>query len=58
MNLKIKSKKVNEFTYELSIVAKWKDIEADFELCKKKVAKDIKVPGFRKGIIIKIIICY
>jgi trigger factor len=49
MNLKIKSKKVNEFTYELSIVAKWKDIEADFELCKKKVAKDIKVPGFRKG---------
>jgi len=49
MNLKIKSKKVNEFTYELSIVAKWKDIQADFELCKKKVAKDIKVPGFRKG---------
>ena len=49
MNLKIKSKKVNEFTYELSIVAKLKDIQADFELCKKKVAKDIKVPGFRKG---------
>ena len=49
MNLKIKSKKVNEFTYELSIVAKWEDIQADFELCKKKVAKDIKVPGFRKG---------
>ena len=49
MNLKIKSKKVNEFTYELSIVAKWKDIQADFELCKKKIAKDIKVPGFRKG---------
>ena len=49
MNLKIKSKKINEFTYELSIVAKWKDIQADFELCKKKIAKDIKVPGFRKG---------
>lgn len=49
MNLKIKSKKINEFTYELSIVAKWEDIQADFELCKKKVSKDIKVPGFRKG---------
>ena len=49
MNLKIKSKKINEFTYELSIVAKWEDIQADFELCKKKVSKDIKVAGFRKG---------
>ena len=49
MNLKIKSKKISEFTYELSIVAAWKDIKADFELCKKKLAKDIKVPGFRKG---------
>ena len=49
MNLKVKSKKVNEFTYELSIVAEWKDIQADFELCKKKVAKNIKVSGFRKG---------
>ena len=49
MNLKVKSKKVNEFTYELSIVAGWKDIQADFELCKKKVAKNIKVSGFRKG---------
>ena len=49
MNLKVKSKKVNEFTHELSIVAEWKDIQADFELCKKKVAKNIKVAGFRKG---------
>ena len=49
MNLKVKSKKVNEFTYGLSIVAEWKDIQADFELCKKKVAKNIKISGFRKG---------
>ena len=49
MNLKIKSKKINDFTYELSIVAAWKDIKDDFELCKKKVAKNIKVAGFRKG---------
>ena len=39
MNLKIKSKKINDFTYELSIVAAWKDIKDDFELSKKKVAK-------------------
>ena len=49
MDLKIKSKKINDFTYELSILAAWKDIKDDFELCKKKVAKDIKVAGFRKG---------
>lgn len=49
MNLKIKSKKINDFTYELSILAAWKDIKDDFELCKKKVAKNIKVAGFRKG---------
>ena len=49
MDLKIKSKKINDFTYELSILASWKDIKDDFELCKKKVAKDIKVAGFRKG---------
>ncbi|MEC7919259.1 MAG: trigger factor family protein, partial [Candidatus Neomarinimicrobiota bacterium] len=49
MNLKIKSKKINDFTYELSIVAAWKDIKDDFELCKKKVAKNIKFAGFRKG---------
>jgi len=47
--LKIKSKKINDFTYELSILAAWKDIKDDFELCKKKVAKNIKVAGFRKG---------
>jgi trigger factor len=49
MDLKIKSKKINDFTYELSILAAWKDIKDDFELCKKKVAKNIKVAGFRKG---------
>ena len=49
MNLKIKSKKINDFTYELSISAKWNDIEKDFNIAKKKVAKDIKLPGFRKG---------
>jgi trigger factor len=49
MNLKVKSKKINDFTYELSISAKWSDIKGDFSIAKKKVAKDIKLPGFRKG---------
>ena len=49
MNLKVKSKKINDFTYELAISAKWEDIKADFNLAKKKVSKEIKLPGFRKG---------
>ena len=49
MNLKVKSKKINDFTYELAIIAKWEDIKADFNIAKKKVAKEIKLPGFRKG---------
>ena len=49
MNLKVKSKKLNDFTYELAISAKWIDIKEDFNSAKKKVAKEIKLPGFRKG---------
>jgi len=49
MNLKVKSKKVNDFTYEFSISVPWKDIKEDFESSKKKVSKEIKVSGFRKG---------
>ncbi|MEE3301771.1 MAG: trigger factor [Candidatus Neomarinimicrobiota bacterium] len=49
MNLKVKSKKINDFTYELSISAAWKDIKSDFESSKKKVAKETKISGFRKG---------
>ena len=49
MNLKVKSKKINDFTYELTISAKWIDIKEDFNSAKKKVAKEIKLPGFRKG---------
>ena len=48
MNLKVKSKKINDFTYELAISAKWEDIKEDFNLAKKKVAKEIKLPGFEK----------
>ena len=48
MNLKVKSKKVNDFTYELSISVPWKDLKEDFESAKKKTSKEIKVSGFRK----------
>ena len=47
MNLKVKSKKINDFTYELSISVAWKDIKNDFESSKKKVAKETKISGFR-----------
>ena len=46
MNLKVKSKKINDFTYELAISAKWSEIKEDFNAAKKKVAKEIKLPGF------------
>jgi len=49
MNLKVKSKKVNDFTYELSISVPWEDLKEDFESSKKKISKEIKVSGFRKG---------
>ena len=49
MNLTIKSKKINDYTYELSIKVNWEDIKDDFDAAKKKVAKEIKLPGFRKG---------
>ena len=49
MNLKVKSKKVNDFTYELSISVPWEDIKEDFNSAKRKVSKEIKVSGFRKG---------
>ena len=32
MNLKVKSKKINDFTYELAISAKWEDIKDDFKI--------------------------
>ena len=36
MNLKVKSKKINDYTYELAISAKWEDIKADIEIHKSK----------------------
>jgi len=49
MNLKVKSKKINDFTYELAISAKWEDIKDDFNTSKKRYSKEIKISGFRKG---------
>ena len=49
MNLKVKSKKINDFTYELSISASSIEIKRDFESSNKKLAKETKISGFRKG---------
>jgi trigger factor len=49
MDLKTKFKKINNFTIELSIIAKWNDIQTDYEKSKSKFVKTLKLPGFRKG---------
>mgnify|MGYP003328606133 CR=1 FL=1 len=49
MDLKTKSKKINNFTIELSIIAKWEEIQSDYEKSKTKFVKTLKLPGFRKG---------
>ena len=49
MDLKTKSKKINNFTIELSIIAKWNEIQSDYEKSKAKFVKTLKLPGFRKG---------
>jgi trigger factor len=49
MDLKTKFKKINNFTIELSIIAKWNDIQTDYEKSKAKFVKTLKLPGFRKG---------
>ena len=49
MDLKTKSKKINNFTIELSIIAKWNEIQSDYEKSKAKFVKTLKLTGFRKG---------
>ena len=49
MNLKVKSKKVNDFTYELSISVPWEDIKEDFNSAKKKVSKEIAITVAKKA---------
>ena len=47
--MKIKTKKINDYTREIDINVQWSEIESDFENSIKKFSKNIKMPGFRSG---------
>ena len=47
--MKIKVKKVNDYTRELVIDIPWGELESDFNDTIKKFSKKIKMPGFRAG---------
>jgi len=47
--VKIKTKKINDYTREIDINVQWSEIESDFENSLKKFSKNIKMPGFRSG---------
>jgi len=47
--VKIKTKKINDYTREIDIDVQWSEIESDFENSLKKFSKNIKMPGFRSG---------
>ena len=47
--MKIKVKKVNDYTRELVIDIPWAELESDFNDTIKKFSKKIKMPGFRAG---------
>ena len=48
MNLKVKSKKINDFTFELAISGKWEDIKNDFNIAKKESSQRNKASWFSK----------
>ena len=47
--MKVKVKKVNDYTVELSADVPWRELEVEFNLSVKKFSKKIKMPGFRSG---------
>ena len=47
--MKIKTKKLNDYTREIAIDIQWSEIESDFEGSLRKFSKKIKMPGFRSG---------
>ncbi len=47
--MKIKVKKINDYTRELEIDIPWSELESDFEISVKKFSKNVKMPGFRSG---------
>lgn len=49
--MKINVKKVSSTEREMKFELAWKDIEKDYATFAKKFAKDITLPGFRKGMV-------
>jgi len=47
--VKIKIKKINDYTRELDIDIPWTELESDFETSIRKFSKKVKMPGFRSG---------
>ena len=47
--MKINKKIKKDSSIELEVILSWEDIKEDFNSAKKKVSKEIKVSGFRKG---------
>ena len=47
--MKIKIKKINDYTRELDIDIPWTELESDFETSIRKFSKNVKMPGFRSG---------
>ena len=49
--MKISLKEVSSTEREMEFILEWKDIENDYSKFAKKFAKDITLPGFRKGMV-------
>ncbi|MFL2983075.1 MAG: trigger factor [Candidatus Neomarinimicrobiota bacterium] len=47
--MKIKLKKINEYTLELAIDIPWSELESDFNDSVRQFSKKVKMPGFRAG---------
>lgn len=47
--MKVKVKKINDFTRALTVTVGWKDLEADFTQEYSKAKKSYQIAGFRKG---------
>ena len=47
--MKVKEKKINDYSRELAIDIPWTELESDFNDSLKKFSKKIKMPGFRSG---------
>ena len=47
--MKVKVKKINDFTRAITVTVGWEDLEADFTQEYSKAKKSYQIAGFRKG---------